>query len=110
MVDEADLRRMKLPPEVTGRTSKVEFGDLMKAARAVVPNLQHVAIVGDRWEQQNAYRHFSEEIPSATSGLDVIDLVGLPMCEPVDVFFGRKGPSVAHRISTVFIRTDFGYT
>ncbi|MGC1576105.1 MAG: sensor histidine kinase [Beijerinckiaceae bacterium] len=81
MVDEADLRRMKLPPEVTGRTSKVEFGDLMKAARAVVPNLQHVAIVGDRWEQQNAYRHFSEEIPSATSGLDVIDLVGLPMRE-----------------------------
>jgi signal transduction histidine kinase len=81
MVGEADLRRMKLPPEVTGRTSKVEFGDLMKAARAVVPNLQHVAIVGDRWEQQNAYRHFSEEIPSATSGLDVIDLVGLPMRE-----------------------------
>jgi len=54
---------------------------MVSAAHAVVPNLQRLAIVGDRWEIQTAFRHFKEEIPTATTGLEIIDLVGLPMRE-----------------------------
>jgi signal transduction histidine kinase len=51
------------------------------AARAVVPGLQKVAIVGDGWELQTASRHFKEEIARASAGLETIDLMGLPMRE-----------------------------
>jgi len=46
-----------------------------------VPDLQRIAIVGDRWEKQTAYRHLQEQIPTTSSALEIIDLVGLPMRE-----------------------------
>jgi signal transduction histidine kinase/ABC-type uncharacterized transport system substrate-binding protein len=81
MVDEAALQRLSIPPNVTGRTARVKFYDLVRAALAVQPKLQRLAIVGDRWRTQTAFRHFKEEIPVATTGLEIIDLVGLPMRE-----------------------------
>jgi signal transduction histidine kinase len=79
MVDEADLQGLTLPRDVTDRTSRVKFQDLVNAARAVVPHLQRIAIVGDRWETQTAYRHLKTEIAVAPTSLEIIDLVGLPM-------------------------------
>ena len=81
MVDEAVLQRLNIPPNFTGRTARVKFSDMVGSAHAVLPNLQQLAIVGDRWETQTAFRHFREEIPAATKGLEIIDLVGLPMRE-----------------------------
>ena len=81
MVDAAVLQRLSIPPNVTGRTARVKFTDLVSTAHAVLPNLQRLAIAGDRWEIQTAFRHFKEEIPAATKGLEIIDLVGLPMRE-----------------------------
>jgi signal transduction histidine kinase len=98
MVDEAALQRLSIPPNVTGRTARVKFRDLVSAAHAVMPNLQRLAIVGDRWEIQTAFRHFKEEIPVATTGLEIIDLVGLPMRE------------LRKRVSTLPERTVIVYT
>jgi hypothetical protein len=60
MVDKEALKRLTIPPNVTGRTARVKFHDLVSAAHAVQPNLQRLAIVGDRWEIQTAFRHFKD--------------------------------------------------
>ena len=81
MVDDVALQRLNIPADVTGRTSTVRFQDFLNAAHIVVPDLQRIAIVGDRWEQQTAYRQLQGEIPTTSSALEIIDLVGLPMRE-----------------------------
>jgi ABC-type uncharacterized transport system substrate-binding protein len=81
MVDDVALQRLHIPPDVTGRTSTVKFQDFLNSARIIVPDLQRIAIVGDRWEKQTAYRHLQGEIPAASAALGIIDLVGLPMRE-----------------------------
>ena len=81
MVDEAGLRQLNIPPNVTGYTTKMSFEDMLKAAQAVVPKLQHVAILGDDWNVQTAFRHLGEQIPKSSPGLEIIDLVGRPMRE-----------------------------
>jgi signal transduction histidine kinase len=81
MVDEPTAARLHPPPDVTGSLMKLRFADMMMAARAVVPGLKQIAFVGDPWETQTVYRHWHEEIPPATKGLDIIDLTGLRMGE-----------------------------
>ena len=81
MVDEIDFGRLRLPDGVTGSIVKVPFSDSIKAAHALVPDLQTVAFVGDDWDGLTVYRNWKEEIPVATSGLKVIDLVGQTMAE-----------------------------
>jgi signal transduction histidine kinase len=81
MVDEPTAARLSPPPDVTGYVMKLRFADMMSVARAVVPDLGAVALVGDRLENQNVYRHSKEEILAATKGVDVIDLTGLKMRE-----------------------------
>jgi signal transduction histidine kinase len=81
MVDAVTLQHLNIPPDVTGLTSTVRFQDFLNTARIVVPDLQRIAIVGDRWEKQTAYRHLQEEIPVTSAALGIIDLVGLPMRE-----------------------------
>jgi signal transduction histidine kinase len=80
-VNEPNVARLNLPPDVTGSFVKLSFADMMAAARAVVPDLETVAFVGDPLERQTVYRHWKDEIPSATMGLQIIDLRGLTMRE-----------------------------
>jgi signal transduction histidine kinase len=80
-VDEGAFARLKPPPDVTGVIVKLRLADMITSARAVVADLKRVAFVGDAWESQTAYRDWKEEIPVATAGLEVIDLIGLPMRE-----------------------------
>src|SRR5262249_4886012 len=63
------------------RTTRVKFRDLVSAAYAVQPNLRRLAIVGDSWETQTAFRHFKDEIPASSPQMEIIDLMGLPMRE-----------------------------
>jgi signal transduction histidine kinase len=81
MVDESTAARMKLQTDVTGSIMKLRFADMMSAAHAVVPDLKRIAFVGDVLEGQTIYRHWRDEIPDATAGLEIIDLTGLPMRE-----------------------------
>ena len=81
MVDEIDYARLRPPDGVTGNIVKLPLSDSIKAARALVPDLQTVAFVGDAWDDLTVYRNWKEEIPKATRGLNVIDLVGQTMAE-----------------------------
>lgn len=80
-VDETSVSSLMLPDNVTGRTVRLRLSDMVAAARAVVPDLKHVAIVGDRFEDQTAFAHFKDEMPAVAAELDTIDLTGLPMAE-----------------------------
>src|SRR4029453_969340 len=45
-VDEETGRRLDLPPEVTGTLYQRPFSNSVAAARALVPNLKRIALVG----------------------------------------------------------------
>jgi hypothetical protein len=71
-----------LPANVTGTTFRLKLSDMIAAARAVVPDLSRIALVGDPVETLVPYRHMKEEVPAvAAAGLEVIDLTGMPMRE-----------------------------
>ena len=78
-VDEPTVARLSLPPDVTGDVVQLRFADMMTAARAVVTDLKGIVFVGDPLERQTVYRHWEEEIPRATTGLEILDLTGLKM-------------------------------
>lgn len=96
--DDASIKALSLPDNITGKTLRVQLKDMVSAAQQVVPDLAHVAIVGDSLDTQPPFRRFVEEIPIIARQLDVIDLTGLPM---VDV---RK------RIAALPERTAILYT
>lgn len=81
MLDETDFARLGRVPDVTGVVMRIPFAGAIKAARAVVPGLDTVALVGDDWDRQVLFGHWDEEIPAATAGLKVIDLVGQKMAD-----------------------------
>src|SRR5262245_32962928 len=81
MLDETDLARLGGPADVTGVVIRNSLTGAVNAARAVVPGLDTVALVGDAWDRQILFGHWHEELPAATSGLKVIDLVGQKMAE-----------------------------
>ena len=62
-IAETAISRSSLPAAVTGTTINITFGELVIAARALVPDLKRIAIVGDLLDNLPAYRHFKEEIP-----------------------------------------------
>jgi signal transduction histidine kinase/ABC-type uncharacterized transport system substrate-binding protein len=81
MVDESGLRRLKLPSDVTGNIVDVKFADAIRAARAAVPDLASVYIVGDPWDRQIIFKNWREEVASAAGDLRVVELMGLTLAE-----------------------------
>ena len=81
LVDEMDFARLKLPPDVTGGIVKLALANSIKAARAVVPDLDSVVFVGERWDRQVVFRNWKQEIPAAAAGLKVIEIMGATMAE-----------------------------
>lgn len=81
MVDPWTIARLKPGSGVTGNLLELKFEDMMTSARAVVPDLQRVAIVGDRLETQPTFLGFIDEIKNVASEVEIIDLTGLPMNE-----------------------------
>lgn len=81
MLEATRLARLGRLTNVTGVITRNALTDAVKAARAVVADLDTIALVGDNWDQQPLFQHWREEIPTATSGLVVIDLVGQKMPE-----------------------------
>jgi signal transduction histidine kinase len=80
-VDEAALPGFTLPSDATGTTTRQSLEDMVSAARAVVPGLEHVAVVGDDFKTQSIFKHFPGQIPAVAAEVDLIDLTGLPMTE-----------------------------
>lgn len=81
MVSEVDYARLKSPNDVTGSFLRTQLADSIGVARAVVPDLETVVFVGDHWDRQNMFSSWGLEVPKATAGLDVIDLVGAKMVD-----------------------------
>ena len=79
--DAGDLSRLKPPPGVTGGIVRMRLQSTIEAARAVVPNLDTIVLVGDPWDSQVVFHSWKDEIHSAAAGLNVIELVGLKMQE-----------------------------
>ena len=79
--DEATIAGLKLPDDVTGRTTRLSLQDMVKVARVVVKGLRRVAIVGDRFETHPVFRHLKDELPAVAAELEVIDLTGLSIAE-----------------------------
>jgi len=78
MIDRSDFARVRRVHDLTGSVGGVTLGDAIKAARAVVPKLDSIVMVGGAWGQQLTFGHWKDEFSTAT-GLRVIDLTGLTM-------------------------------
>jgi signal transduction histidine kinase len=79
LVEEADFKRLRPPPNVTGGIVSLKFEDAVSVARAVVPDLRTVVIVGAEWERQVIFRNWKEQAAAAIPGLDITEIVGRPM-------------------------------
>ena len=80
-VDPETAAQAQIPVGVTGLVRRQTVRDSVSVARALMPNLKRIALVGDRLERQNFRRHFEEEIPLLAAEVEIIDLTGLPMVE-----------------------------
>jgi signal transduction histidine kinase len=81
LVDELDLARLKPLPDVTGTTVKLRLADSIAVARAVVPELKTIVLIGDQWDRQVVFRNWKHELPVAAAGLNVVEIVGQTMRE-----------------------------
>ncbi|QOZ28086.1 ABC transporter substrate binding protein [Bradyrhizobium sp. CCBAU 51753] len=79
LVEEADFKRLRPPAYVTGGILDLKFNDAVSAARAVVPNLKTVVLVGAEWERQVIFRNWKDQAAAGIAGVDIIEIVGRPM-------------------------------
>jgi signal transduction histidine kinase len=79
--DESVIAQMKVPPNVTGFIVQRTLSEMVSAARALVPDLKRIALVGDPFER-DAYRSgYKRELAILATEVEVLDLTGLPMIE-----------------------------
>jgi signal transduction histidine kinase len=81
MVDEMDYARLTLPPDVTGEIATLGLAQTIAAARAIVPHLKTIVLVGDAWDRQVIFRNWKAEAATAAAGLNVVEIVGRTMAE-----------------------------
>jgi signal transduction histidine kinase len=81
VVDAPSLARLGPPSDVTGTTFRLTLRNAVTAARALVPDLKRIALVGDPLERQPFRRHFVQELPLFAGEIEFIDLLGLPMAD-----------------------------
>jgi signal transduction histidine kinase len=81
MLDDIDFARLKSTSNLTGVIVKLPLMDPINVARAVVPALDTIALVGDAWKGLVVYRNWGDEVGTAASGLKVVDLVGLKLSD-----------------------------
>src|SRR5580765_7020106 len=78
-IEETTAAGLKLPSDVTGIVLRRTLADALTTARALVPQLKRIAMVGDPVEQQRFQRQYMKEFPAFSATLELIDLSGLPM-------------------------------
>jgi hypothetical protein len=81
MVDETEFARLKPPADVTGGIVKLGLAESIKTARAVVPGLKTIVLVGDAWDRQVIFDDWRDEIAAVAAGLNVVEIIGLTMPE-----------------------------
>jgi signal transduction histidine kinase len=80
-VDDGTATHVSLPPNTTGITIKRTIGHALVTAKALVPGLKRIAVVGDPLEEQTYRRHYTNDLLAIDKAVELIDLTGLPMDE-----------------------------
>src|SRR5215510_1163062 len=80
-IDGGTAAQLSLPPNATGTTVQATTRHVLTAAKALVPGLKRIAVVGDPLEQQTSRRHYKEELLAIDQDVALIDLTGLSMNE-----------------------------
>jgi two-component system, NarL family, sensor kinase len=78
-VDERAVRDLKPPPRFAVLTIRFDMEGTVRAARALLPDTRHVALVGGASPPEQVYHDLIRQAVSAVGGLDVIDLTTLPI-------------------------------
>ncbi|WP_244070003.1 ABC transporter substrate binding protein [Bradyrhizobium sp. Ce-3] len=84
LVEEGDFKRLQPPAYVTGGIVSLKLKDAVLAARAVVPDLKTVALVGAEWDRQVLFRNWKDQVATGLPGLDLIEIIGRPMPEVIE--------------------------
>jgi signal transduction histidine kinase len=80
-IDDDAAARLNLPPNVTGTTIRRTIRDALVTAKAFVPRLKRIAIVGDPLEEQSYRRHYKNELAAIDRDVELVDLTGQPLNE-----------------------------
>ena len=81
VVDQGVADTLALPPKVIGATVKPPLSDAASVARAIVPGLKRIAVVGDPPERQFIRRNVQAQLDALAADLELIDLTRLRMAE-----------------------------
>jgi signal transduction histidine kinase len=76
LASDSEIRKMSLPENVTGKTLKASFFDVVHLAKALLPNTQHIAIVGNTAEHDVYRNDLPSEIAKMSGDINIIDLRG----------------------------------
>ena len=71
----------KIPPGVTGLVRRQTLRSSVNLARALMPGLQRIALVGDVPRPHYIRATFNEEIPALATEVEIMDFRGLRMAE-----------------------------
>lgn len=80
-VDRQTLSQVSLPPDITGTMSQLTLRSVVAAAKALVPNLKRIALVGTRFDKDPFRLQFTQELSSLANEIEFIDLMDLPLGE-----------------------------
>jgi signal transduction histidine kinase len=80
-IDDDTAAELKFLSNVTGTTIQRPLSHALVTAKALVPGLKRIAVVGDALEQQTYRRHYKRELLAITQDVEFIDFTGLPMIE-----------------------------
>src|SRR5262245_15392659 len=68
-----------VPPNTTGIFVQKTFGNMVKAARLILPDLKQLVLVGNPFEGAVYYPQFAKEIKDFSIQFEIIDFMGLPV-------------------------------
>jgi signal transduction histidine kinase len=80
-VDERSVRDLKLPPGFAILTIRFDMEGTLRAARTLLPDTRHVALVGGAGPVEQTYHDMIRQAVSKVGGLDLIDLTRLPIAD-----------------------------
>jgi len=80
-VDDGSAAQLRFLPNVTGTTIRPMMRHALITAKALVPGLKRIAVVGDPLDEQIYRRHYKKDLRAINVGVEFIDLTGLPMNE-----------------------------
>jgi signal transduction histidine kinase len=80
-IDDGTAAQLSLPLNATGTTVEATTRHVLTTAKALVPGLKQIAVVGDPLEQQTYRRHYKKELLAIDKNVEFIDLTGLSMNE-----------------------------